>query len=372
MKITCDRRVFAAAYQTVAAFAPTRSPKEILTNVLVTASDSSIKLSATDMEVGFCTEIKEGIEVSEGGSVLLPVVRTAGIVRESNDEQLKIENQDGTAIIKGDRSNFRLPTANPEEFPGVRPFESRAYHIIESEALRTAIGRTVRFTENDSARYALGAVLVQMEGEDINVVGTDGRRLGHMAITGESVQSHQTSGFSTLIPTKSAVLIQRVLSHEEGPVYFAAHPSDVQIKMGNGVLYTRLVEGRFPNWRQVIPNKDNSEECQVTAGVLASAVRQAAITTDQESRALDIQFADRSICLEATAADVGSSRVEVPVEYDGSKIEVNLDHRYVADFCKSVDPEDVLKIELHPSHSPVVFRTDDRYECVIMPMSRDS
>jgi DNA polymerase-3 subunit beta len=370
MKFTVDRKAFSDAFLSVAAFAPTRSPKEILCNVVVIATESGLSIRATDMVISFTMTVNENVDVESGGAALLPVQRTSSILRENTDERLTIWEDDGSIRIHGEHCNYRLASANPDEYPQPQGFDDDKYHVVASGEFRTALSRTHRYADAESSRYALGAVLLEMDGDRVTTVGTDGRRLGTMEITGRSVGGHATSGTSTLLPVRAAALLERVLGTDSSDVFLAAHPSEIAILMEKGEMRARLVEGRYPNWQQVIPKFTDTKSCVIPAGVLASATRQAAITTDQESRGIAFTFDAGELVLESDTADIGSSKVRTPLEYDGGNVTLTLDNRYVTDLCRAIDSEEMLAVEFDTGSQPIIFRTIDNYTCVIMPMAR--
>lgn len=371
MKITCQRESLTAAFALAASIAPARSPKEILQNVKVTAAGGKITLTATDMEVGIRLDVEEGVEIETEGTALLPVARTMAILRESNDESLIFETDESGIRVQGTRSRFRLPGSNPDEFPSVSGFEEDKYHVIPTRLFRQMVKRTVFATDAESSRFALGGVLLEMEEERVTAVGTDGRRLARMEGTGEAVGGHVTSGASTIVPTAAIQLIERALSDKDESVDVAARSNDLLVRTPRAVIYSRLVEGRYPNWRQVFPKREAAVQLDMTVGPLFAALRQAAIVTDHESRGIDFTFADGTLKLEASTAEIGESQIELPIAYDGEKIVLTMDHRYVADFCKVLDNEASFIMEIESGAAPALLTTDDGYGYVIMPMARD-
>ncbi|TWT92679.1 DNA polymerase III subunit beta [Stieleria varia] len=371
MKITCSREPLTAAFSLAASIAPTRSPKEILQNVKITASGGKLTLTATDMEVGIRLDIEEGVEIEVEGTALLPVGRTNAILRESNDETLTLETDDSGVIVRGSRSKFRLPGNNPDEFPPVGAFEEDKYHVISTRLFRTMVKRTVFATDTENSRFALGGVLLELTGDEVIAVGTDGRRLARMEGKGESVGGHETTGTSTIVPTRAIQLMERALDEKQDTVDVAARASDLLLRTNNAVIHSRLVEGRYPNWRQVFPKRDDAVILDMTVGPLFAALRQAAIVTDHESRGIDFTFADGTLKLEANTKDIGESQIELPIAYDGDPITLTMDHRYVADFCKVLDAEASFQLEVESSAAPALLSTDDGYGYVIMPMARD-
>ena len=371
MKITCQRESLTGAFALAASIAPARSPKEILQNVKVTAAGDKLTLTATDMEVGIRLDLSEGVEIHTEGTALLPVARTMAILRESNDETLTMETDDSGLRVKGSRSKFRLPGNNPDEFPAVKTFEEEKYHVVPTRLFREMVRRTVFATDPESSRYALGGVLFELTGNDVLAVGTDGRRLARMEGQGESVGEHATNGMTTIVPTRAIGLMQRAIGDGEETIDVASVGNELLLRTKQAVIFSRLVEGRYPAWRQVLPARENATQIDMTVGPLFSALRQAAIVTDHESRGIDFTFGDGTLKLEASTAEIGDSQIELPIAYDGDEITLTMDHRYVADFCKVLDAETQFILEVESSSSPALLTTDDGYAYVIMPMARD-
>ncbi len=370
MKISCDREKLANAFQLAGSVALTRSPKEVLQNVKIEAEEERVTLMATDMETGIRIDV-EGVDVQTPGKALLHVGRVGMILRESSDEQLYFESDGSATQVKGLHSEFNLPSANPDEFPTVIGFEEEKYHELPARLFREMVRRTAFATDPDSSRFALGGVLLELNGEDVLAVGTDGRRLARMSGTGKSVGEHQTTGNSTIIPTRSLTLMERSIGDKEEVVHIAARGNDVLLRTSRCTIYSRLVEGRYPNWRQVIPSREDSVGIDMTVGPFFNVIRQAAIVADQETRGLDLEFGGGTLLLTAKTADLGQSRVELPIDYDGEAIKLKLDYRFISDFLKVLEPETKFKLDVASSTQPALMTTDDGYAYVVMPMALD-
>ncbi|HET6884057.1 MAG TPA: DNA polymerase III subunit beta [Pirellulales bacterium] len=373
MKVVCDREKFLASFQTASAVAPSRSPKPILQNVKFEATGSGEAIGtmmATDLEVGVRVN-SPGIHVDAPGSAILPIGRFTSILRESSDAQIHLQTDGQGTIVRGDRSEFRLPAENPDEFPAVAEFNETKYHELPGRLLREIIRRTVFATDVESSRYALGGVLVELTADKIIAVGTDGRRLAMMEAPAKSVGGHETGNNTTIIPTRAMHFIERALADGEAEVQLATRANDVLVKTARATIYSRLVEGRFPKWRDVFPRRPDATKIELIVGPVYSAVRQAAIVTDEESRGVDFTFGDGKLVLAGRSARVGQSRVELPIPYDGSAITITLDPRYMNDFLKVLDPEKTFTLELKDAESAAVCHTDDGYGYVIMPLARE-
>jgi DNA polymerase-3 subunit beta len=214
-------------------------------------------------------------------------------------------------------------------------------------------------------------VLLEMAADKVTGVGTDGRRLAKMEVPAMSVGGHQSTDTMTIVPAKAMQLIERALNDNDAEIQVAARANEVLVRSPRATIYSRLVEGRFPKWRDVFPQRTGTARVEVTVGPLYSAVRQAAIVTSEESRGVDFTFGSGTLVLAGRAAELGQSRVELPIAYDGAEISITLDPRYVSDFLRVLDPQKVITIELKDAESAAVCTTDDGYGYVIMPLARD-
>ena len=306
MKITFEREKLHAAFQTAAAVAPSRSPKPILQNVKleVTPEDAQsghATLMATDLEVGIRISVP-GVTVETPGTAVLPIARFGPILRECSDEKLYLESDPQGSLVRGDRSEWKLPGENPDEFPNVASFKEEKFHELAARLFREIVRRTVFATDNESSRYALGGVLLEMDGDKITAVGTDGRRLAKMEGPAHGVGGHQTANQTTIVPTRAMNLLERAVTDSDGEIQISARANDVLVRSPRFTVYSRLVEGRFPKRRDVFPRRSDVVKTELSVGPLHAAVRQAAIATSEESRGIDFNFEDGLLVLSGRAA----------------------------------------------------------------------
>jgi len=370
MKIVCEREKLLGAFQTAATVAPSRSPKPILQNIKMTVSDQGAIVMATDMEVGIRIDVP-GVDVEAAGEAVLPVGRFGSILRESVDEKIRIESDPQGTVARGDRSEFKLPGANPDEFPAVASFEEEKYIEVSARLLKELIHRTLFATDTESSRYALGGVLLELEGEKIVAVGTDGRRLAKMEGPAKAVGGFEPGETMTIVPTRAMQLVERALTDDDAEVCLSPRNNDILIKSAQATVYARLVEGRFPKWRDVFPDRQDANKIELTVGPVYAALRQASIVSSEDSRGIDFTFADGMVVLTGTTAEVGESRVEMPIAYDGPQIKITLDHRFLGDFLKVLDPEKTFTLDVKNPEDAALFTTDDGYGYVVMPLARD-
>lgn len=372
MNVRCPREPLLAALQSAAAVVPARSPKPVLTNVKLEATRESAVLSATDLEVGIRIEL-EGVEVAAPGTVLLPSGRLTAIVRESVSGTVFDIHSDGTsAVVKAPRSEFRLPAEDPLEFPSVSAFPGPPWSELSAPLVRELVRRTVFATDNESSRYALGGVLVELRGDGVIAVGTDGRRLAKMegpAVAsgdgGASTESHP------IVPAKAMQLVERCLGPADVPVQVAVRQSEILVRSGPTTISARLVEGRFPRWRDVFPDRPEATRIGLVAGPFLGAVRQAAIVTSEQSKGVDFTFEPGQLILSGRSAESGESRIELPIDHAGATLRIKLDPRFVSEFLRVLDGATAVTVELTDSQSACVCRTEDGYGYVIMPLAAD-
>ncbi len=370
MKLTCDREKLLHAFQMAASVAPSRSPKPILQNIKLEVASDSAMLIGTDLEVGIRVGIS-GLTVEAPGDVILPVARFGAILREMTDEKLELESDGQKTVVRGQQAEFQLPSANPDEFPTVSSFEEGHYYEMPARFFREIVRRTVFATENESSRYALGGVLLELSETGIIAVGTDGRRLAKQEGPAESVGERPAEGLTPIVPARAMQLIEKALIDNEENIQLAARDNDILVRSGQTTIYSRLVEGHFPKWRDVFPPRDDVTKIELTVGPFHAAVRQAAIVTSSDRRGVEFRFGGGKLTLSGHGGEDGEAHVEMPIAYDGPDIAIMLDPRYVADFLRVLDPEKTFTMELRNGESAAVGITDDGYGYVIMPLARD-
>jgi DNA polymerase-3 subunit beta len=372
MKIRCPREPLLAALQGAAAVVPARSPKPVLSNVKLEADRASAVLSATDLEVGIRIAL-EGVETVAEGAVLLPAGRLAAIVRESPVGTVFDIHSDGTAaVVQAPRSQFRLPAEDPLEFPSVAEFPADACFELSTPLVRELVKRTVFATDNESSRYALGGVLMELSSQHVIAVGTDGRRLAKMegpagAVSGDGAAADA----QPIVPARAMQLIERCMGAADAPVHIAVRPAEILVRSGGTTISARLVEGRFPRWRDVFPERPDAIRVSLVAGPFLATVRQAAIVTSEQSKGVDFSFEPGQLVLSGRSAESGESRVELPLDHAGTAVKIKLDPRFVSDFLRVLDAATTITVEITDPQSACVCRTDDGYGYVIMPLAAD-
>jgi DNA polymerase III subunit beta len=378
MKLTVNREQLLSAFQMAAAVAPQRSNKPILQSVKLEVTESAAVLSATDLEIGIRAFVS-GVDSQEAGSVMLPVDRFGAILSTSSDSHLKIETSESTTVISGEHSKFKLPSEDPREFPNVAEFSETKYHQLSARALKGVIRRTAFAVSPQTAQFVLTGVLLEFAKDTLIAVATDGKRMATMQVPAIMVGEHLPAERQTIVPAKAMRLIERALIDPDAEVEVAVIHNELLVRTPQATICARLVEGRFPKWRDVLPKRPNATRIEFVVGPLNCAVQQAAIVAgeaaDEKGNLLGggvkFAFADGMLTLLSNESQRGQSHVELPIGFNGESLSVELWPKLVCEFLKVLDAESTFTFEIEGNESKVICRTDDGYEYAIMPLVKN-
>ena len=372
MKLTCPKPALAAAFAAVSGVVPTRTPKEILRNVKLELTADGATLIGTDQEIGVRSKVAE-VDSKSTGTLLLPTQRFGQILREVPDDTIELEADGEALFVRAGSSEFKLSTEDPEQFPDVAGFSEEAYYELSGKAFKSAIQRCIFAVSQESTRYALGGVQVEAWKDHLVLAATDGRRLSVVNVPCESQGEVPEDRVVGIIPQKAMQLIDRSVVDPDEPVRIAMHDNEVLVQIGAGgatTVYARLVDGSFPDYNRVIPT-EYTKELDVVAGPIYAAVRQAQIVTSDESRGVNFEFSDGTLTLTSSAADVGASTVQVPIDYAHEAMTITFDPRFLVEFLRVLDGEDSVRVKMNDSDKAGVFTAGEGYTYVVMPLQRD-
>jgi DNA polymerase-3 subunit beta len=368
MKMVVHREGLLSACQLVSAAIASKEVKPVLRNVKAIVEADRCTLMATDLEVGIRLDLR-GIRVEDPGEALLPTSRIISILREATDDELTIEAGMEACSVTGATTEFEMAGEDPAAFPDVPAFADDQCHEITAGVLREMIRRT-SFAVSSAEHSRFGAtigVLWELEPDRINLVGTDGRRLSLASGAAQVKGDVANKGQLPVVPLKAMTLLDRVLAEPDELVRVAFRPNEVVIKTERAMIYSRLVEGKFPTYRQVIP-KDHAHRLSLTVGPFHSAVRQAAVMVDDESKRVVFRFDKNKLTLQARGAETGRSKVELPIDFGGKALEINFDPKFLGDMLKVLEPDSSVTLDLLDGNSPAVFRQEPNYTYVLVPL----
>lgn len=367
MKALCHREGLLSACQLAAAAIPSKEVKPILRNIKASAAAGRCTLMATDLEVGVRLEVA-GLEIEEPGDAILPAAKLLAILREARDEKLSLEADTAACTVRGASLEYEMPSDDPSHFPDLPTFSDEKYHEISAGTLRDMIRRTVFATADETARYSMTGVLWELDEGTAKLVATDGRRLAIAQGVATAHGGHTTKGQSPVVPTKAMSLLERNLSDDAETVKVTFHPNEVLFQTGRAVVYSRLVEGRFPDYRQVVPKK-HAARVELSIEPFHAAVRQSAIMVDEESKKVAFRFGKGKLTLEAHGPTAGRAKVELPISFEGKAVDINFNPGFLIEMLRILPPDAELSLDLNDGSSPALFRSGANYSYLVMPLT---
>lgn len=371
-----DVRTLQTALNVASSVTHKRTPKPILLNVLMSIDpEAGSYLTATDLEVGVKIRLI-GARSERPFKVLLNPARLAPILQRAECDSVAFALDDEHLTVTGKGFKFEFTTEAPDLYPAVPDVPTGGYTEVAAADLRRMIRNTRYATDPMSQRYALGGCLFgPADGQDagtaerVVMVATDGRRLALMECP--CVQADgggfASAGKQSVLPLKALNLIERDLDDDDPPVKLVLDQNSIVLTSDRMTVWSRLVEGRFPNYREVFPGQPVAR-VTVKSGVLLGRTALASVATSEETRGVEFTLADGCLALKAAAADVGTSDVALPLDYDGPPLTFTLDSRYVLDAMAAVGPDVNLELRATDDKAPVVL-LDSEFKYLIMPLT---
>lgn len=365
MKAKVAQSDFSKTLGLVASVVPTTSSIPILSNMLIEAQANKLRVSSTDLDISVISEIEA--EVDQDGSIIIAARRLNEIVRELSGEQVYLEGDDKQLRVTSGRAAFRLMGMEKEQFPKLADLESEKKFSIDGSALQKMIRSTVYAVAKDETRPVLSGVLWEMDKDEMSMVGTDAHRLARMSIkVGFGVESP----VGLIVPPKALNHVSRLI--EDGTqVSIAFDRGFVGFFVGNTIVYSRRIEGNFPDYKQVIPT-NNQNIVKVNRIDLMTATRRVSLLSDSKTRKIKMYLSKKGIRISTSSPDLGEAEEEVPAEYVGEEMVVGYNANYILDVLKTTDATDI-SIEIGTPVGPTILRPTsepegESYLCLVMPL----
>jgi DNA polymerase-3 subunit beta len=337
---------------------PARSAKPILQNVRL----GDGLLTGTDLEVRIDREIDY-----HGEPMLLPAYRLSAILRAATGDEVFLIPKESSVTVKCGAGSWTLPTEDVAEFPTWEAGELKAICRLPADQFCRAAKATIYATDPESSRYALGGVLVEVADGNPTWVATDGRRLACVETeTDQAVDDSQT-----ILPGR-LVALAASLAAGDGSVQIEADAKEVRFTLDGTTITGRLVEGKFPRWRDVL-GEPEGEPTVIDVVELLQSVQSAAIVTSEQSKGITLTWTANTLVLVGRSSEYGESRVICPTIAAGSTASTKLDPKYVAQFLANLpgDEEPHVDVYVADSKSRVLLRCGP-YTGVIMPLAEDA
>lgn len=362
MKLTFHKDDALQVIQPLQGVISSKSMLPILSHVILEAGPKGVKMIASDLELWISCPL--AAEVEEEGANSIPGRRLFNIIKEMPGATISLESAGDNEIrISCARSFFKMKGLPREEFPAAPDLGDAVAVSIRQAELKDLIKKTAYAISLDETRYVLNGLYLLFENGEITAVATDGRRL---ALARTECPLPADLKREIILPHKTVMELGRILG-DDGECVIKLGERQAAFELPGVLLISRLVEGRFPGYQQVIPQEEGTTLVLPRLEFM-QAVKLAALITDEKSNSVRFTFGKGMALLRAVTPDVGETREELEIAYDGDDLEIAFNPYFIIDVLKALDDEDEINLQLINSDSPGILKTDGRFLCVIMPM----
>jgi DNA polymerase-3 subunit beta len=339
----------------------TRTTLPILSNVLLQASEGAVRLTTTDLDVGVRGSVEAQVERS--GATTLPARRLFSIVRELPAAEIYVDvDSKNLASIRSGPSYFKILGLPEEEFPPLPRFDDAEIFSIAQKDLKDGLKKTSYAISTDETRYVLNGTLFSFKDNKLTLVATDGRRLALVDLELEFPRSQE---IDIIVPTKAVMELQRLVK-DEGDVKVSIGENQIAFEINQTLLVSKLIEGNYPNYRQVIPS-EAKERVTLERETLLNAVRRVALLASEKSNSVKLSFSKGNIDIVATTPDVGEARESLAVMYKGREFSIAFNPEFLMAPLRNLSTDEVY-LDLIDEMSPGVIKIAGPFLYVLMPM----
>ena len=362
MKFKTKKEQIISGLEKVAGIIGMRSTIPILSNVLIEAEDKYVTMVTTDLEMRIKTQIDAVVE--SPGKTTIPVKKLLTIIKEIRDDELQFESADNSITIKYKNGKSKLFTLSPDDFPVTPEFSaSNTFKIVQGDLLRML--RQIDYSvSKDDSRKVLNGIFFSLKQGMFTTVATDGKRL---ALSEKHVEGGSGDDGDCIITLKTAAELQRLLS-KDGDTQIEICGNMIRFVMGNTAMSAKLVEGTYPNYRQVIPTSF-SRKFEINNADFLPALRLISLLASETSSYVKINVTENSLVISATSAEVGEGDAKLEISYSGPEMTVSFNPHFLMDPFKGMDA-DKATFQLNDGYSPVMISAGEGFLYVIMPIRK--
>jgi DNA polymerase-3 subunit beta len=367
MKVSIAKDQLLTGLQAVQNVVSSRTTLAILSNVLIRATGNRLEMTATDLDVSVSLAVAASVQVE--GAVTLPAKKLFGITRELAAPEIELVLGDKSVVsIQAGTSFYKIHGMPAEDFPSLPTFAEQKVVTLQQQRLKSMLRKTSFAVSTDESRFVLNGIYFSLKEDKVSLVATDGRRL---ALTDEEVELPEGAEGDFIVPTKAINELNRLLGagavdirFGDNQVGLTLHPSEE----GGHATYviSKLVDGTYPNFRQVIP-QESLERVTLPREELLQALKRAEIMTSDKSNSVKMAFTKNQLAITANTQDVGEARETLTINYKGKDIAIAFNPTYLMDPLKALETDEIF-FEISDELSPGVVKCNEPFLYVIMPM----
>lgn len=366
MKIEIDKRDLLSLIGKTQNIVEKRNTMPILINVLLEAQNQTLKVFATDLEVSLTDETK--VNILEAGKVAVSAKSLFDIAKELSEGPITlIKKENNWLEIKQGKYTSKIVGISADEYPIFPTYNSDGFMTIEAPVLKEMIDKTIYSVSNDETRYHLNGVFFELSPQGgFRMVATDGHRLSLVNKPSGDVSANATQG--VIIPRKGLHEIKKILESVDSSVEIAIEGSQFVLKHQSTILMIRLIEGKYPNYQQFIPQKVG-HKVMVNREAFLTSLKRVSLLANAKSKAVLLNLSNGKMEISSNNPELGDAKEEIEVDYSGNDIKIGFNAKYITDILTNIN-QDRVDFELNDHLSAGIMRphNDVSYTCVIMPM----
>lgn len=366
MRFTISREKLQEGLNAVSASIPTKTTLPVLANILVETTDRGIRLSGTDLDIAVSTEVTADVETS--GAVTIPAKKLSELARELPPAPVKIAALGEQRItLECGRSKFKLLGLPRDEFPTFPAVRFNESWRIKSGDLQKLIAATSFAVSTEESRPILNGVLWELRPEQMRMVATNGHRLAKMETP---IVASSAPASDLIVPPKALEQVRRLFPAEE-ELEVARGENHIGFRSPLTSVFTRLIEGPYPNYDQVIP-RDNDKFAVADRGALTSALKRMSVIASDQTHRIRMAFNSGMLKFSVTTPDLGEAQDELPIRYNGDPFEIGFNAAYLLEILRYM-PTDEVKLtfkapERAATIEPEAWNDPGSYMCLVMPL----
>jgi DNA polymerase-3 subunit beta len=365
VKISLERDVLLAQLQTVSRVASTRSAIQALSGVQLAAQESGCELRATDMDVGLRVPLEA--EVVGEGTVVLPARLMLDVVRSLPANQVSIElrsAEQDVELVAGN-ATFHIRVLRGDDFPPFPEPDTESAVELPADAFVATALKVAGSASRDETRPVLTGILVSASERELRMVATDSYRL---SVKETTLETPLSSGFEVNVPARALQELARLVTHAgDEPLSVSVRQNQVLFTFGRVILSSRLIDGQFPNYRQLLP-ESFEHELRIAGAEFTEVVRRMSLLA-QKNAPLRLSFAAGELTVSAQTPDVGEASESLPVAFQGEPLEIGFNPEFLRAGLEAIDEGDVLLKLISPLRPGLIEAADEsRFRYLIMPI----
>ncbi len=368
MKFTCEKepllKEMLIAHDTIS----TKSTISILSNVLLTAEKNTLRIMATDLKVAFSSSV--AIQMKQAGTIVCFCDRLMEILRSLPDGEIDFtldENQVLSIIPRTTKASFRLKCIPADKFPVQQEVDEKQFVEFAQKDFIDMIQKTIYAISDDETRFFLNGVYFEKIDGKLNMVASDGRRL---ALITKNAEKLKGSFPGVIIPPKILNIVKKNASGE-GNLLFAITDKNIFIKLENRLFSSNLIEGKFPNYQKIIPEK-NEYKVNVKRRTLEESLKRVSILIENKTRSVLFQFSDKNLVISSEESEIGKAQEEIGCDYAGPELTITFNYFYLLEPLRVIEG-DTVELEFNDARRAVILRPqgDAAYFNIIMPLQSE-